>query len=120
MPDIKLLDPPAEDTQTEVKPLPGYRDEGQRHFDGVFKELHERWQKHGKPAPEARNAQTWRGRVAKKEVSTLKAMLRSAATHSKSDIRFYRDAKHEDGSVTVKVTPADKPAPATTPPANQG
>lgn len=118
MPQIKLMDPPEQDTQTQVKPLRSERDDGQRHFDGVFRELHERWTKHGKPAPDARNAQTWRGRVAKDEVATLKGMLRRAAAFCKSDVRFYTDAKHEDGSVTVKVTPADKPAPAA--PANEG
>ena len=118
MPQVKFLDTPAKDEQTEVRPPKSHRDETQRHIDDVFKGLTERWVKAGKPAPADARYPAHRFVVAKSDVSALKAMIRRAAALHKHDVTWWKDVKTEEGAVSVKFGPApkagEKIVPATT------
>lgn len=113
MADIKLLDSPADDTQTELRPPATHeRDDFQKTIDGRYKNVLDRWVAAKHPAPG--NSPHDRITVAKKDVPALKSAIRRAATFHKHGYFFFKDRKDANGTVTVKYVPAPKPVKAET------
>jgi hypothetical protein len=111
MPNVKIIENPAEDRQNAIATNSHERDDMQQRIDQQFKELLDRWTAAHRPGPE--KSPFVRVTVVKADVGALKAMIRRAATLHKHGVVFYRDQRNPNGSVSVKYVPAPKPAPAT-------
>jgi hypothetical protein len=99
---LTVTQPTTPDTQEELSTgRSRERDETQVMIDGIYGELVAEWDKAGKPEPGKGNPFR-RLAVAKADVSELKSMIRRAATLHKVAPVYWKDAKNDDGTVTVK------------------
>lgn len=99
---LTVTQPTTPDTQEKLSTgRSRERDETQVMIDGIYGELVAEWDKAGKPEPGKSNPFR-RLAVAKADVSELKSMIRRAATLHKVAPVYWKDAKNDDGTVTVK------------------
>jgi hypothetical protein len=120
---ITLKDNPTQDAQTELNQgRTRVRDDFQKERDTEVAELVKAWETAGKPAPVLNqatgqmdpnpNAPTRRYTVGKDDKNAMKLVIRRAATLAKVGTAWYKDAVNDDGTVTVKFSPAPLPPKA--------
>lgn len=114
MPNVKLLPPPEQDTQTEVKLTAAEMDADptQKHLTEQFAGMVKEWHAARKPADINRRPFN-RVTVAKTDLTAVKDMIRRAAKKAEHGVRFFQDHRGEDGNVTVKYVPDNPPAKLT-------